>query len=489
MGDVLKLHTLILLTGTLCFTAFAQPPDSLWSRTYEGSGWDECRSVVQTAGDGYLLAGYTLGPEELQEQFWLVRTDDQGDSLWSRTFGGSGMDMCSSVLQTSDGGCLLAGWSSTYGAGEQDFLLIRTDENGGELRVRSYGGASQERCYALQRTWQGEYLLAGYTASFGSGMSDFWLVCVNENGDSLWSRTYGGSSNEECQAVMQTSDGGFALAGHTWSPGTEDWDFLLVRTDENGDSLWSRTYGGSGYDQCFAAQETAGGGFVLAGYTESFGAGGEDVWLVKTDADGDSVWSLTLGGASDERCYSLLQTPDRGFVLAGWTESFGLYRADLWLVKVSENGDSLWSRTFSGRCWDDCMAVRQTSDGGFILAGSTGYPPGEWRAADFFLVKTGPDLTPAVEPSVLVPKQYSLTAYPNPFNPTTTISFDLPKAMQAQLRIFDITGRTVTTLADEQFTAGAHQLRFDGSRLPSGVYFARLQTGSFSEARKLILLK
>jgi hypothetical protein len=136
------------------------------------------------------------------------------------------------------------------------------------------------------------------------------------------------------------------------------------------DSLWSRTYGGDHHDGCNSLVQTANGGFALAGSTSSFGTGG-DFWLVRTDANGDSLWSRTYGGQDYDYCNSLLQTADGGFALAGVTESFGAGDHDFWMVRTDENGDSLWSRTYEGQDWDECQSLIQTADGGFALAGET----------------------------------------------------------------------------------------------------------------------
>ena len=259
----------------------------------------------------------------------------QPDSLWSYTYGGEVREYCYSIIQTADGGFALAGWTWSFGAGNYDFWLVRTDANGDSLWSRSFGGRSVEWCNSIIGTADGGFALSGYTWSFGAGGYDFWLVRTDENGDSLWSRTFGGRDWDNCYALIQVADGGFALAGITNSFGAGGYDFWLVRTDENGDSLWSRTFGG-GNDEwcCYSLIQTADGGFALAGRTGSFGAGEEDFWLVRTDENGDSLWSRTFGGDARDACCSLIQTADGGFALAGGTDSFGVGFYDFWLVKT-----------------------------------------------------------------------------------------------------------------------------------------------------------
>jgi hypothetical protein len=477
----------ILVFATSTSMAVAQPPDSLWSRTYGGDSFDACFSVQQTLDGGYILGGNTYSFGAGGSNFWLVKTDANGDSLWSRTFGGSNDERCYSIQQTSDSGYILAGSTESFGAGYQDFWLVKTNAYGDSLWSRTFGGSAYDWCYSVRQTSDGGFVLAGVTVSFGGGYEDFWLVKANAYGDSLWSCTFGGSSHDRCRSVQQTSDGGYVLAGYTYSFGAGETDFWLVKTDANGDSLWSRTFGGDREDQCYSIHQTLDGGYILAGETISFGAGYTDFWLVKTNSIGDSLWSRTFGGSASEGCYSVQQTSDGGCILAGYTGSFGARYTDFWLVKMNSIGDSLWSRTFGGSHWDFCFSVQQILDWGYVLAGWTrSFGAGE---SDIWLVKTGPEL--AAEPfGVPVPAEYTLHQnWPNPFNPMTEIVYDLPKAGSISLRVFDILGREVTTLADGHASAGSHRVMFDGSGLASGIYFYSLQAGDFAVAKKMVLLK
>jgi hypothetical protein len=399
-----------------------------------------------------------------------VSIQAQPDSLWSRTYGGEGLEFCYSLIQTADGGLALSGWTNSFGAGETDFWLVRTDEDGDSLWSRAFGGGIWEDCLSLIQTADGGFALAGKTYSFGAGGIDFWLVQTNENGDSLWSRTFGGPRDDVCSSLVQTADGGFALAGGTCSFSVRRNDFWLVRTDENGDSLWSRRFGGMSYEGCSSLIQTADGGFALAGHTISFDAGYTDIWLVRTDENGDSLWSRTFGGEHYDYCTSLIQTADGGFVLAGFTQSFGAGDFDFWLVRTDANGDSLWSRTFGGRLADWCYSLIRTADGGFALAGSTE----SFRAGnrDFWLVKTGPD--PVSVPNsklILHPSAFIIyEPFPNPFNSAAVASYELRVAGPVSLSLYDTGGRLVKTLADGWTTAGTHRVHWNADELPSGRY-------------------
>jgi len=368
--------------------AFAQPPDSLWSRTFGGSSVDECYAIQQTADGGYILGGQTYSFGAGDYDFWLVKADECGDSLWSQTYGGTDGDQCASVQQISDGGYILAGSTQSYGEPWGDLFLVKTNAIGDQLWSRTYGGGAEDGCRSVRQTPDSGYILGGFTRSFGAGGYDFWLVKTDEEGGDLWSRTFGGSGEDVCYSMQQTSDDGYILAGFTDSFGAGLRDFWLVKTNAGGDSLWSRTFGGSGDDECFTVQQTSDDGYILAGYTESFGAGSCDFWLVKTNADGDSLWSRTFGGNDYDFCFSIQQTSEGGYILAGFTSSFGAGFYDSWLVKTDSFGDSLWSRTFGGSELDECFSVQQTSDGGYIMAGAT-YSFGAGNH-DFWLVRAMP---------------------------------------------------------------------------------------------------
>lgn len=477
----------LLIVFILSAAAIAQPPDSLWSRAYGGYSHDVCCSMQQTSDGGYILAGSTESFGAGIYDILMVKTDADGDSLWSRTYGGDDWDRCWSVQQTFDGGYVLAGDTYSYGSGCFDFWLVKTDSSGNKLWGRIFGGRANDHCTAARQTSDSGYVLVGYTYSFGAGSADYWLIRTNSRGDSLWGRTFGGDRSDRCESVIETLDGGFLLAGYTYSFNVSVSDIWLVKADNNGDSLWSRTYGGSDFDNCCSIQRTSDGGYVLAGETKSFGDGNQDIWLIKTDSNGDSLWSRIYGSSDWDNCRWVQQTVDGGFVLAGDFYSSDASSPDFRLVKTDAGGDSLWSCTFGGSESEACYSVQQTTDGGYVLAGYTeSFGAG---GCDFWLVKTGPDGTPVWDRQVSTPQQFSLSVYPNPFNPITTISFDLPRAMQTQLRIFDVTGRIVTTLADERFSAGSYSFRFDGGPYPSGVYFARLQADNQQKTQKLILLK
>jgi len=390
----IELSLSIIVALSISTSLFAQqlPPDLLWHNTYGGPMGECCYSIQQTADGGYILAGDVQNSESPYSywDFFMVKADENGDSLWSRQFGGDYDDECRAVVETSDGGYVVAGRTLSFDIGGGDFWLIKTDENGNRLWSRTYGGTSTDFCESVQQTADGGYILAGWTYSFGAGNADFMVLKTDEYGDSLWCSIWGGPNADVPKHVQQTSDGGYVVAGYTTSFGIGSENFRLLKMDQNGDSLWSRTYSGLYDDYCESALQTSDGGYVLAGRTESFGAGDYDCWIVKTDENGDSLWSRTFGGLDYDCCKSVIETSDSRYILAGWTSSFGAGSKDFWLIKVDSDGDSLWSQTYGSNSDERCYSVHQTSDRGFILGGRA--TPYGSNYCDFSLIKTNPDI-------------------------------------------------------------------------------------------------
>ena len=199
---------------------------------------------------------------------------------------------------------------------------------------QTYGGADADKAYSIVETSDGGYALAGETASYGAGYSDFWLIKTDSSGNMQWNQTYGGLNNDIAHSLIQTADGGYALTGNTKSYGAGNFDFWLVKTDSSGSIQWNQTYGGLNHDLAYSVVQMSDEGYAIAGDTSSYGAGGYDFWLVRTDSTGNMQWNQTYGGANSDIGWSVVQTGDGGYALAGYTASYGVGGYDFWLVKV-----------------------------------------------------------------------------------------------------------------------------------------------------------
>jgi len=343
-----------------------------WNKTYGGTNNEVANSMVQTSDGGYALAGYTYSSGAGGADFWLVKTYANGTTAWNKTYGGTSDDAAESLTQTSDGGYALAGHN-----GLMDMWLVKTDQNGNHQWNKTYGGPNTDWVTSIVQTDDDGYALAGNTGTYPS--FDFLLVKTDSAGNHLWNKTYGGADYEHADFMVQTSDGGYAIVGDTgWM------DMWLVKTDSSGNMQWNKTYG-EGWDQGLSVVQTSDGGYALAGFTTAGMGGAEDMWLVKTDSSGSMQWSKTYGGTNTDIARSVVETGDGGYALAGYTYSSGAGGMDFWLVKTDSDGGLKWSRTYGGTSDDAAHSVVQTSDGGYAIVGRTSsYGAG---GMDFWLVK------------------------------------------------------------------------------------------------------
>ncbi len=359
-----------------------------FQKTFGGTGTDLAHAVQLTADGGYIVAGYTFSFGAGNRDVVLVRLDELGNTVWSKIYGENNADYGWTVDQASDGGFIVGAHSESYGAGSHDVMLIKTDGNGNINWVKYYGGSSADGAYSMQQTADGGFIVAAHTNSFGAGVHDLYLIKTDENGDTLWTKTYGASSQDYLQGVYQTADGGYIAAAYSAGFGAGSNDFYLVRANNSGDTLWTNSYGGSGSDVGYSVQQTTDGGFIVAGYTTSFGAGNNDVYLIKLDPNGNVLWAKTYGGSGADYSFSVRQTADGGFVVAGQTFSFGS-NGDAYLIRTDNNGNHLWSYAYGGNGEDKAWSVKQAGDGGYVIAGYTN-SFGEGNQ-DIYIIKTDAD--------------------------------------------------------------------------------------------------
>jgi nicotinamide riboside kinase len=354
-----------------------------FAKTYGGGGYDYAYSVQHTSDGGYIIAGTTRSFGAGNEDIILIKTDANGNIIWAKTYGGTGDDAAYSVQQTSDGGYILAGYTYSFTVGGALFL-IKTDANGNIIWAKTYGGIDtfeSWHAYSVQQIFDGGYIVAGTVIFFD--VMHIFLIKADANGNVQWAKIYG-IYWDWGYFVQQTSDGGYIVAGTTASTSWND--IFLIKTDANGNIIWAKTYGGTGIDIAYSVQQTSDGGYIIASITNSFGAGNEDIILIKTDANGNIIWAKTYGGTNSDYAFSVQQTSDGGYIVAGRTQSFGAGGYDLLLINTDANGNVIWAKTYGGTSWDNASSVQQTSDGGYIVAGYTGsFGAGN---GDIFLIKT-----------------------------------------------------------------------------------------------------
>ena len=465
-----------------------------FQRAYGGSGTDEGFSVQQTSDGGYIIAGYTNSFGAGDHDVYVVKTDAAGETTWTRAVGGASSDEAACVRQTSDGGYVIAGQTLSFGAGSADVYLIKMNELGETLWTRTYGDTFPNVGMSVLQTADSGYVIAGYTYSSVETRNDALLIRTDRSGNMLWSKTYGDTLYALARSVQQTPDGGYAFTGYKGSRGMGSRQVFIVKTDADGDTIWTKTYGGPSKDEGNCIDLTHDGGYIVVGYTLSFGAGERDVYVLRTNSVGDTTWTRTFGSINFEEGYSVAQTDDDGFVVVGYTEYIVppvTEYMDVYLIKTDANGDTMWTRTF-GR-GDVGYSVQQTADGGYVIAGITSsFGAG---GDDVYLIKTDSLGTLAVVESKANPTRalaLSLACTPNPATGTTTIHLT-PFASRLSpfaLRIYDAQGRAVRSFSS--LLSPPSSLTWDGKddlgqALPSGAYFVRLDAGSKHATTRIVL--
>jgi hypothetical protein len=330
---------------------------------------------------------------------YLVKTNSVGHELWHKTFGGSDIDIGYSVQQTTDGGYIIAGETWSFGKGMSDVFIIKTDSEGKSIWSKALGGSDIDIGYSVQQTTDGGYIIAGKTYSRES--YDVYLIKIDSEGNKKWEETLGSLEHDSGWAVQQTSDGGYVIVGYTNSlgEGATNIDAYLIKTDSEGKKMWGETFGGSGYDEFIFVQQTTDGGYIMVGDTRAradiMELGVSDIYLVKTDSEGNEIWNKTFGGINNDFGYSIQETNDGGYIMVGETDSFVELDWDVYLIKIDSDGNEVWSKTFGGSDDDTGWSVKQTTDGGYIIVGET------WddymEDVDVYLIKLAPEGEPIPE--------------------------------------------------------------------------------------------
>jgi hypothetical protein len=469
------LLSVILFLITLCITA---QPTIEWQKSLGGTNKEIARCIQQTIDGGYIVAGQTLSNDgdvtsnHGDHDYWVVKFDSIGDITWQKTFGGSNEDIAYSIQQTTDGGYIVVGSSQsidgdvTGNHGSSDFWVIKLTSLGVITWQKTFGGYSWDVGYSIQQTLDGGYIVAGSSLSNNGdvtgnhGNEDYWVVKINNLGDIEWQKSLGGSSSEHAYSIQQTSEGGYIVAGFTLS---NDWDvtgnhsslgdFWVVKINNLGNIEWQKSLGGTGSESAKQIQQTNDGGYIVAGWSNSndgdvTGNQGEyDFWVVKLNDVGSIAWQKSIGGSGWELASSIQQTTDGGYIVAGSTTSNNgdvlgyIGGGDLWMVKLTSIGGILWQKCLGGTNNETAHSVRQTSDAGYIVTGTSnsndGNVSGNHGNYDIWVVK----LSAVIGVDEIV-EQNLFSVFPNPATNQINVKIDA-KLLGSVYTVYDNTGRKV----------------------------------------------
>jgi hypothetical protein len=476
--SILFFSTVLFAVVVTCGFLIAQVPDTLWTRTYGTPSDDGAYSVHQTNDKGFIITGYTDIPGGGGYGMYLLKTDSLGDTLWSNIFGGPQGDFGRSVQQTTDGGYIIVGFTNSFGSGMRDVYLVKTDSLGNDIWERTFGGNLYDVAFCVVQTDDDGYIITGYTYSFGNGMADLYLIKTNSVGSPMWTQTYGKVYYDEGWSVCPTSDGGYIVTGDVGlADGSRLW---VIKTDSLGDLTWMKEYQHGDDSHGISVGITTDSCYIVTGYTYNPGNSSTDIWLLKIDSLGDTIWTRMYGGNNMDRGFSVRETPDGGFVIAGITWSYGNGYQDIYIVKTDSLGDTLWTRTYGGPEYEGAYSIEVTDDGNYVVVGYTGsFGAGN---NDIWLLKLAPDVGVEIPDDRKQRTEVRFTCSPNPFFTTTTITLQGVSVNRSigvsEIEIYDVAGRVVReiSLLPFSFYLGATWDGCDeeGKMVAPGMYFLTL---------------
>jgi len=501
----MKTLKLLPILISLFFLNFNGNSQTFFQKTYAGIEYDRGNSVQQTLDGGYIVVGVEYSFGAGGRDVFLIKTDATGDTLWTRSFGGTGDDYGMSVKQTTDKGYIVVGYTNSFGQGLDDVYLIKTDSLGNLLWSKTYGGINFDFGSSVQQTSEGGYIVVGATASFGSGNYDVYLIKTNSTGDTLWTKTLGGSALDEGISAQQTNDGGYIIAGTTLSFSVGNYSAYLNKIDANGNVLWAKTYSTSGSEEVHQMQLTDDGGYIIAGgifigptitlssifktnssgdflWAKNYSNGGSNsvqettdkgyiltgsegnlAFLIRTDSVGDTIWTKSFQGLNNYANGSFVQqTTDNGFIVAGSTHKFGA-GDPVYLIKTDSNGNSCiqnyFSTTITTPVYTVNNAVSLTSHGGI-----TGNPATINNfGGDIFDICSHVGIEPNIK------SKNALMIYPDPFSSETTLETD-KVLTNAFLMVYTMQGQLVKKIKN----INGHTVTLHRDNLATGIYYVQL---------------
>ncbi len=435
-----------------------------FERIYERPGDDMGKAVV-VLPDGYLLAGYAEGEGANLSDAYLMRTDLAGDTVWTKLLGYKGTDLFNALIPSGADTFTAFGTYSHTNPGRSDFYLVKFTGSGDTLWTKNIFTAENAYGYSLAATYDG-YMLCGYQET-GKGVPEIFVSRTNVSGDTLWTRIFGQPLSGVGTSVVRAADNNYVACGYIDQPGNFNRDIFLVKFNPWGDTVWTRTIDLGGYEVAWAIHATSDQGFVITGYHWSSTATNTSLLALKTDAQGLVQWQKSFGDVGLDIGYDGIQTTDGGFAFTGLSTAASGVQS-LYVVRTTSTGDTLWTRRFGTPPKSVGNGLRETDDGGFIIAGANNSVTGQLY--DVFAVRTdGNGLLTGIPGAGAVPGEFRV--FPNPSG--GTITFRCPKNL-VSIEVTDVTGRTRTLSAKD--TQEGNDLVLDLSPTPPGLCILRLVT-------------
>jgi len=358
----------------------------LFNSAYGDASYDYGRHLINTADGGYVVVGNTSLLGNSYNNVLAVKVNYKGEQEWIQDHTFSTTDRVNNISELPDGSLVMVGSVISSTNGSQDILLLKTDQNGNIEWHQTFGSGQDEVGHAIIELPNGDFIIVGDAYDANTGYSLVNLIKIGSTGNEIWNRTFGGNGNDYGYSVIHTNDGGYAISGITRSQGDSNGDAWVIKTDMNGNEEWNQTYGGEGTESSRAIKQTDDGGYIFVGQTDSFGSGYNDAYLVKTDSEGNQEWMQAYGGTGTDHGRSVMQTFDDGYIVSGYTDSFGDSGFNFWLVKTDLFGNLEWQKSYGGTGDDRGFCALQAADGGYIIAGYSNSNSNS--VPDILLIKT-----------------------------------------------------------------------------------------------------
>lgn len=532
---------LLILYFAICnlYPSFSQTPPSIeWQNTIGGSTYDYLFSLKLTNDNGFILAGPSssdISGDKTEntngyDDYWIVKTDSNGSIQWQNTIGGNEDDILHSIDLVNDGGYILGGYSFSDSTGDKteyswslfasDYWIVKTDSAGNVKWENTIGGTGTDYLYSISQTTDNGFILGGWSDSGISGDKtensngnyDYWIVKTDSSGNIIWQNTIGGIAREYLKTIEHTTDGGYILGGVSVSGISGDKtegnigleDYWIVKIDSIGNIQWQNTIGGNNEEELYSIGQTADGGYIIAGASRSGISGDKtessngnfDYWIVKTDSLGVIEWQQTIGGSDFDYLYSVKQTSDGGYILGGSSfsnisgdkteNSNGVF--DFWVIKIDAIGNIIWQQTIGGNEYDMLLSIDQLNDGSYILGGYSKSTISGDKTENCLGDEDFWIVKLASDATGILENNtstYSVKLFPNPSNGNIRLDFDKTENKKFNCEIINVLGEKVY---EANLTiSGNSEMEINLSFLPKGIYIVKISDGKNVECKLLAI--
>jgi hypothetical protein len=475
MKNINAILSKILFAVLIQYMPYSLSSQNYFQKVYPTTYDKTSRDILPTSDGGYIIAGSTNTSTVTDCDVYVMKTDASGNLVWNKQFGGNKPDYAYSMVETTDGNYFITGFSQSFGGGDYDIYVIKIDPSGNLIWQKTYGSWGNEEAREIIKTSDNNYMLVGYTTS-STTSQDAYLMKIDLAGTMLWTKYYGGSNKEFGNSVKQCSDGGYIMTGQTFSWG-QNGDTYLVRTNSTGDTLWTRMFGSPLADEgvCVVTNNDDSFAFVVRDSSSA----DVDVRVIKTDANGTMLWNKLYGSSQKDTPKSICTTSDGGYFIGAISRSFGWINPDMWLLKLNSSGDTLWSKHFGSSDHEHCHKAKEWDNGYIAVGHSRSYGPGQ--KVMFVKMNNNGDLVASVKEQFA--NAAAVKVFPNPSS-GGIINFSLEED-PLRIKLSNAMGQVVH---ESIFSLNNNKVgELDLGKQEEGIYFLNIETEKGVISKKIII--